>query len=223
MISSPGSPWVNMATDDYLLRVIGECGTPMLRFYAWDRQAVSFGYFQAHGDIATWTSVRPLVRRPTGGGLVSHVSDWTYSLAVPRSHAWYRLKARESYARVHRWVSESLKRVGIRSALAEKAIPSGPGQCFLGAEQHDILLDGRKIAGAAQRRTSGGLLIQGSVQVTCAEDKKARTAWQSAMQEVGHAFHGIRFRPRHMDLEQQQAIERLTREKYQTDAFLKRR
>jgi lipoate-protein ligase A len=49
----------------------------VLRLYRWDRPAVSFGYFQSYDAIANLTPVRPLVRRLTGGGLVSHVADWT--------------------------------------------------------------------------------------------------------------------------------------------------
>src|SRR2546423_1117404 len=38
--------------------------------------------------------------------------------------------------------------------------------CFANPVRADVLLDGRKIAGAAQRRTTRGLLHQGSIQNT---------------------------------------------------------
>ena len=147
LISQPDTPWINMGTDECLLQWVGQTGRPIMRFYSWDRKAVSFGYFQAYEDIASWTPVRPLVRRPTGGGLVSHVADLTYSVAIPDHHEWYRLKACVIYCRIHRWVNQALNDLNIPSKLANQAIPTGPGQCFLGAEENDILLNGFKIEG----------------------------------------------------------------------------
>jgi lipoate-protein ligase A len=37
-------------------------------------------------------------------------------------------------------------------------------ECFANPVRADLMIDGRKIAGAAQRRTRGGLLQQGSIQ-----------------------------------------------------------
>ena len=61
-------------------------------------------------------------------------------------------------------VSAAFDRIEVVTQLAPTAQKEGPGQCFIGAEQFDLLCDGRKIAGAAQRRNRLGLLIQGSVQ-----------------------------------------------------------
>jgi hypothetical protein len=108
--------------------------------------------------------LRPLVRRPTGGGLVPHDYDWTYSVAIPPSHPWYSLPATESYQRAHDWLRLAFACLGILTELAPTALKSQPGQCFIGHERSDLLWQGRKIAGAAQRRRRDGLLIQGSIQ-----------------------------------------------------------
>jgi lipoate-protein ligase A len=172
------SAW-NMALDEALLHSIAELNQPVLRFYGWKEPAATFGYFQKYADIAAWTSLRPLIRRPTGGGLVPHDSDWTYSVIIPPSHAWYELRAAESYLQLHRWVASALRAANIRAELAPTTSKEIPGQCFAGAEQHDILLNGRKIAGAAQRRARGGLLIQGSIQSLPANANRA--LWQEHM------------------------------------------
>src|SRR6185295_12705134 len=153
-----------MALDEALLEAAPQFGRPVLRFYGWSERAASFGYFQKYSEIARTTALRPLVRRPTGGGLVPHDADWTYSLVFPPSHAWYALRATQSYERVHQWIRGAFTRLGVETELAPSCRPEAPGQCFAGFEKSDVLWFGKKIAGAAQRRTKTGLLIQGSVQ-----------------------------------------------------------
>ena len=172
------SAW-NMALDEVLLNSISAIGRPVLRFYGWTDTAATFGYFQKYADIAAWTPLRPLIRRPTGGGLVPHDADWTYSVIIPPSHPWYELRAAESYLHLHRWVAAALRAACIPADLAPTASKEIPGQCFAGAEQHDILLNGRKIAGAAQRRAREGLLIQGSIQSLPSGAERAQ--WQEKM------------------------------------------
>jgi len=174
-----GEPAWNMALDEALLHEIAALNRPVLRFYGWVERAATFGYFQPYAQIAAWTSLRPLIRRPTAGGLVPHDADWTYSVIIPPSHPWYELRAVESYLHLHRWVASALRAADVPAELAPAASKEIPGQCFAGAEQHDIVLKGRKIAGAAQRRAREGLLVQGSIQSLPAECDRA--LWQRHM------------------------------------------
>src|SRR5947207_9257265 len=100
-----------MAVDELLLKSTST--TPVLRFYSWSEPAASFGYFQKFREIEHLTSLRPLVRRPTGGGLVPHAEDWTYSLAFPTSDQWFSLTATESYRRVHEWIRDAFTRLKV--------------------------------------------------------------------------------------------------------------
>lgn len=159
-----GTPAFNMALDELLLENVDAVGRPLLRFYGWDRPAATFGYFQKYAEIEALTRLRPLIRRPTGGGLVPHDGDWTYSLVAPPGHFWYSLKAEESYERIHRWIRAAFHELNLETRLSPTPLASGPGQCFVGAEKFDLLFDNRKVAGAAQRRNRRGLLIQGSIQ-----------------------------------------------------------
>lgn len=172
----------NMALDEVLLKAMPGLGVPVLRFYGWLEPAATFGYFQHYDMVAALTALRPLIRRPTGGGIVPHDADWTYSLAFPNTHEWYSLKAVESYRRVHEWIQRAFARVQVATELAPEKLLTSPGQCFAGYEQHDLLLRGRKIAGAAQRRSREGLLIQGSVQPPRGS---TRAQWQQAMLATG--------------------------------------
>ncbi len=162
--SGPSDPARNMAMDEVLLVHASEIGAPLLRFYGWTEPAATFGYFQKYAEIEQATRLRPLIRRPTGGGLVPHVNDWTYSLVVPPDHEWYRLRAEDSYRRMHLWIQSAMALIQVETRLAGCCRRELPGQCFVGYEKHDVLCQGRKIAGAAQRRNKQGLLIQGSIQ-----------------------------------------------------------
>ena len=180
--SGAGSPAWNMAADELLLRQAAALGQAVLRFYAWNQPAATFGYFQRHAGVSKMTRLRPLVRRPTAGGLVCHdQNEWTYSLIFPPPHPWWRFKAEESYNCVHEWVRRAFESCGVAVELCVEARSVGEGQCFVGAEKCDLLFSGKKIAGAAQRRNRDGLLVQGSVQAEATG--VARAEWESAMLE----------------------------------------
>ena len=180
--SGSGEPARNMALDETLLENSPQIAQPILRFYSWSERAATFGYSQHFSELERVTHLRPLIRRPTGGGLVPHDSDWTYSLIFPPNHSWYALKAVESYERVHLWIRDVFQKIGVATELSPCCKKEIPGQCFIGAEKSDVLWHGRKIAGAAQRRTKTGLLIQGSVQPP--PISLQRIDWENAMCDV---------------------------------------
>jgi len=211
LCSGPRAGGYNMALDEALLEGSPRLGRAVLRFYGWSEPAASFGYFQKYSEIERTTLLRPLVRRPTGGGLVPHDADWTYSLAFPASHEWYRLSAVDSYRRVHEWIAAALAKLGIRCELAAEARKSQPGQCFVGYEKWDVLWHGKKIAGAAQRRMRHGLLIQGSVQPMFA---LPRTDWHEAMCAAAHLEWGVEWLELVPDALVEQRALALAKEKY---------
>jgi len=177
--SGPGSAALNMAVDEALLEAMPRLQHPVLRFYGWTEPAASFGYFQKYSEVERATSLRPLVRRSTGGGIVPHDADWTYSLAIPTCHEWYSFAAVDSYRRIHEWIQSAFQRLRIDTELADVRRKDERGECFIGCEKSDLLWRGQKIAGAAQRRTRAGLMIQGSVQPPV--PSIARAQWQSEM------------------------------------------
>jgi lipoyl(octanoyl) transferase len=214
-------PAANMAWDEALLEAAALAARPLLRFYGWATPAATFGYSQRYADVATWTSLRPLLRRPTGGGLVPHATDWTYALILPPQHPWYALKAVESYRTVHDWLRRALARLGVDAQLAPETIATGPGQCFLGAEPSDVLWRSRKVAGAAQRRTRAGLLIQGSVQPP--PFPFSRSVWEESLTQTPPwtaAVHWVPWSP-HASLAER--VDALIATKYGRAEFHQRR
>jgi lipoate-protein ligase A len=179
--TAAGDPGFNMALDEVLLVSAASLAHTVLRFYSWTQPAASFGYFQRYSEVEQLTSLRPLVRRPTGGGVVPHDRDWTYSVAFAPDHPWYSFAAVESYRLVHEWLRNAFARMSISTQLAPESRKAGAGQCFEGYEKSDLLWHGKKIAGAAQRRTKQGLLIQGSIQPPPVSLN--RRDWETAMLE----------------------------------------
>lgn len=164
----------NMAVDFLLLQRYPRAAAPRFRHYGWRAPAFTFGYSQ---KIAFVRSQLPagetfdLCRRPTGGGIVDHRDDWTFSLVIPRGHPLEDARATQSYREVHECLAAALQRQGVPAAT-KKPSPAddlaesvGPGVCFQRAEIFDVIDErtGGKIAGAAQKRNKHGLLFQGSL------------------------------------------------------------
>ena len=150
-----------------------------------------------------------------------HDADWTYSVAVPPTSPWYQLKAVESYHLVHDWIQGAFERLGITTSLALCAQKEIPGQCFIGAEKSDVLWNGRKIAGAAQRRTRSGLLIQGSIQPPPIAG--SRQDWQAALCQIAREKSGADWRPLEMTSQLVEQAANLVAVKYSQIAYNQKR
>jgi lipoate-protein ligase A len=164
---------MNMAIDEALLE---QAAVPSIRFYQWHSPALSFGYFGKFVDVASYAGERDLVRRWTGGGIVFHGDDLTYSIVIPASDAAFGESSISIYKKIHQTFCRVLNAIGERAVVAG-GVESGRGgfakgaaataggcSCFANPVRADVMIDGRKVAGAAQRRTRSGLLQQGSIQ-----------------------------------------------------------
>jgi lipoate-protein ligase A len=211
----------NMALDEALLEAMPHLQQPVLRFYGWTEPAATFGYFQKFSEVATATELRPLIRRPTGGGIVPHDADWTYAAVFPAGHEWHLLKAEESYRRIHDWLRRAFAELKVETELAPCCKKTLPGQCFVGFEKSDLLWHGKKIAGAAQRRNKLGLLIQGSLQPPSVP--VLRGEWEQAMAATAVAQFGIRWQTFAADAELRVAASQLAGEKFSLARYNQKR
>jgi lipoate-protein ligase A len=217
----------NMAADETLLEQIGDAA--VLRIYRWSRPALSLGFFTVFDQVRTPREPREpreWVRRWTGGGIVEHGADFTYSLAVPRRELAALGAGGRSYERIHQALSRALAGAGFAAISAGEAggeqragfrsVPAA--HCFEHPVAHDLMIGGRKIAGAAQRRTRRGLLHQGSVQSagTGPPDWRVRLA-----RSLPEAFCPSPV-PRRFHPAEEQHAARLAEEKYATHAWLRR-
>lgn len=160
----------NMARDEALLH--DESVRPAaLRIYGWDPPTISLGCFQRHALLAELPrELRGLavVRRCTGGGAILHDREITYCLVADESVAQARQAPVALYRLAHECWRAALSEVALRTELAPDSWPmpsprAGPFFCFERPGRTDLLLDGRKVLGSAQRRTGGRVLQHGSL------------------------------------------------------------
>lgn len=153
---------LNMALDEAMLEAAKE---PWLRVYGWQEPTISIGFSQSLSMIPESRCDWPVVRRWTGGGVVEHDGDWTYTLAMPEHFAVGHQRAVETYRWIHEALIAALADTGIGGcSLQAESVSDGMGVCFEEPARFDVVRDGRKIAGAAQRRSKTGFLHQGTIQ-----------------------------------------------------------
>ena len=194
-----------MALDEALLQTAAKRGRPLLRIYSWARPSVSFGYFQ---KLPVQLAGRyELVRRPTGGGVVYHVEDTTYTVVVPPAHALYAMKTADAYRALHKAVAAAFES---RPALhdAQLRSPQGQYECFEKPVHGDVVIEGRKLAGGAQRRTKSGMLHQGSIAAKLSAEQLQR-GFEEAL--------GVSFERYRLTDAERTLAEKLACEKYATD------
>lgn len=157
--SAHSAVW-NMAADKTLLEMFGNSATPILRFYYWIKPAVTCGKSQ---PIPTPGAVR----RPTGGGIVQHGKDTAYTVILPVSHPWNKIRRDECYRKIHSIVAEALLQLGfenIRLQTEQSPVDDrGTMRCFVQPSKYDVMGENGKLAGAAQWKGKTGTLHQGSI------------------------------------------------------------
>src|SRR6476646_12149056 len=218
---SPHSAAMNMAIDEALLET---AAGPTIRFYRWRSPALSFGYFGKFSDVAIYAAERDLVRRWTGGGIVFHGDDLTYSVVIPASDPVFDGSSIAIYEKIHRALAHALNGVGERVVIAGGVDPGGIAlskhaaasgyNCFANPVRADVMMNGRKIAGAAQRRTRRGLLQQGSIQGTTTNTDLAEKFAQALSTNCSEI---------EISEELFQRAQELAQRKYGTESWLRKR
>ncbi len=241
LIDPPGEGALQMAIDEVLLASAAKTGTASLRFYEWSRPTLSLGYFQPyhqrHGHVESRNCA--VVRRPTGGGAILHDQELTYSVAVPLAHPLAH-DAHRLYLAAHEALEITLGNLHIPTALCDRP-PGNAGEdesflCFQRIGLGDVLLEGRKVCGSAQRRRRGAILQHGSVLVRTSpfapqlagiveisgkslDIETLRNGWQRAIAEK----LALSIVPGELSLAERAAAGRLAAEKYAAMAWTRRR
>lgn len=156
---------LNMRYDSLLLQ---NGQMPTLHFYDWTMPSATYGYFINPNDFFVSSTI-DVAKRPTGGGILFHICDFTFSLFIPSSHPAYSTNTLQNYATINQAVAKAIQYFdpSLKTTLLASEVSSTYGSfCMTNPTIYDILISGKKVGGAAQRRTKEGILHQGTIALT---------------------------------------------------------
>ena len=163
-----------MSIDEALLSSFDPINSlPSFRVYSWSPPALSIGRFQNPSkEIDLERCNRDnltLIRRITGGGALYHADELTYSIVCSIEQIPETVSVKDSFRVLTGFLLDFYHALGLNAAYAVDAV-SNTGQlggrtsfCYAGKETFDILVDGRKMGGNAQRRLKNIVFQHGSI------------------------------------------------------------
>lgn len=166
--SGIGTPEWNMAVDEALLNGCTQETLPTLRLYGWE-SALSLGRFSKFSKNLHPEKVEAekiaYVRRISGGGILVHGGDLSYTLILSRD-LLRDIGVKESYHYlcgflIHLYEKLTLKVQYVREIMGKEENRSDI--CLAGNEAYDLTINGQKMGGNAQRYTRLALLQHGTI------------------------------------------------------------
>ncbi|MCM8818367.1 MAG: lipoate--protein ligase family protein [Candidatus Omnitrophica bacterium] len=173
------NPFWNMAFDYYFWKKCQDKKKPpVLRFYKWNPCSVSIGYNQNPDKIVNIEFCKkesiPIVKRPTGGSAIFHDIEITYSFCSNINHHPSFFSPFFSYIKICKSIIKGIENLGIKMEIrgfSENKEPSFTNiPCFSLSSRHDIVYNGKKIVGSAQRRNNLSFLQHGSILIDIRKD-----------------------------------------------------
>ncbi len=167
----------NMDFDSALLKEIDKSPVPILHLYDWIKPSATYGYFSKPEELLDPEGIvnysLDLGKRPTGGGIIFHLTDFAFSFLVPAEHPKFSLNTLENYTFVNSIVAEAIRQFSKKHVVPRLFTPEDISEgrrsadfCMARPTIYDIMIEGKKVGGAAQRQTRKGYLHQGSVLLT---------------------------------------------------------
>jgi lipoate-protein ligase A len=178
VLSGPHDGAANMAVDQALLSSYEQNPTqpPVLRLYTWEPACVSLGHFQKPEDTVCLPECKSLkvdvVRRMTGGGALLHDKEVTFAFVWGKGTDGIPESIHGSYAALLQAVQKGLERLGVPTQMKPYSRRQGRESfCLIREGLYDLLWEGRKLCGSAQRRLKSAALLHGSILLDIDPDK----------------------------------------------------
>jgi lipoate---protein ligase len=161
-----------MQKDVALIQNLQNIKKPTLRFYDWQGPSITYGYFIDPAKYFTEqafldSSGVEFARRPTGGGILFHYCDFPFTFALPSTHPCFSENVLENYRFVNEVVLQAVFEVAGKDAelelKKEHVTTCHEHFCMATPTRYDLIYQGYKIGGSAQRKTRCGYVHQASV------------------------------------------------------------
>lgn len=174
IIDKPKAASFNMAADLYLFdRCIKESETLFLRLYQWQRPSITLGYMQKKEMLNNAVNYEKdgieLIRRSTGGRAVLHWDDLTYSFSFSKEHIFLGQNIETTYSIISLALEEALTFLGVTTEKEYEALSAKKMRgeiklpCFLSPARNELLVNGCKLIGSAQKRGKDSVIQHGSI------------------------------------------------------------
>jgi lipoate-protein ligase A len=244
------SSW-NMAVDEYLFQSLTEEPQTIVRFYAWKNPTVSLGYSQKILEVADVEFCKKngidIVRRMTGGKLVLHHKEVTYSLASSDTEIFTATLV-DSYRFISEALMKGLEKMGLTPSLASPAPQEyvrGNLPCFSYPSRNEVEVSGKKIIGSAQKRGGSKFIQHGSIpleeddelltSITFLEGAGEEVRMISLTEALGSAinfnravdvfvqgigeYFGVRLKRRTLGENENESVRQLQKDKYENPSW----
>jgi lipoate-protein ligase A len=163
-----------MTIDEELFRNFQDGHLPIFRIYSWEK-ACTIGISQKFEDLKDLEEYQNnWAKRITGGGILLHGNDISYSLVLPTKYT-RGLSVKKTYELICAFLLEFYKSIGLDAQFAKDNANinlSKNAFCQIGYEPYDIVINEKKIGGNAQRRTKNVLFQHGSIQLHHISDEE---------------------------------------------------
>jgi len=161
-----------MALDEKIFKRYLIDGVGVLRLYRWSAPSFTYGFSQrAEDELNLKQCLSDGVQvsgRITGGGVLFHHDEITYSFVCDKSDVNEKEGELVSYSGICLFLVRFYESLGLKASFAcnseaFQALRSHHGFCSASREKYDILINGRKIGGNAQKRKREVMFQHGSI------------------------------------------------------------
>jgi lipoate-protein ligase A len=172
--SEPASASYNMAIDEKIYLRYMKDGIPVFRVYSWQAPSFTYGVSQKPArelDINQCLKDGVnVIKRITGGGILFHNHEITYSFTCSKDDIGEEKDVFVSYRKICAFLISFYESLGLKPYFACEAVDfvdrsAAHPLCSASREKYDIVINGKKIGGNAQKRNRQAVFQHGSIPI----------------------------------------------------------